>query len=52
MVVVDYDHVAKKWRLTVHSSNSLDAAEETLIFDHLIVATGSFKKPLFEILME
>lgn len=41
-----FDNATKKWRLTVRSSGSPDEQGETLNFDRLVVATGSFNKAL------
>jgi dimethylaniline monooxygenase (N-oxide forming) len=43
---VAFDNATKTWRLTVRSSGSPDERGETLNFDRLVVATGSFKKAL------
>ncbi|KAK3935184.1 flavin-binding monooxygenase-like-domain-containing protein [Diplogelasinospora grovesii] len=47
VVAVAYDNATKTWRLTVRSVGSPDErSDETFNFDRLVVATGSFKKPL------
>ncbi|KAL3426514.1 hypothetical protein PVAG01_00023 [Phlyctema vagabunda] len=47
VVAVAFDPATKTWRLTVHSSGAPDEQTETLSFDRLVVATGSFQKALY-----
>ncbi|KAH9212595.1 flavin-binding monooxygenase-like-domain-containing protein [Leptodontidium sp. 2 PMI_412] len=46
VVAINFDKATKTWRLTVRSTDTLDEQDETLIFDRLVIATGSFKKAL------
>lgn len=46
VVAVAYDDAKTTWRLTVRPSGSQDERGETLEFDRLVVATGSFKTAL------
>ena len=46
VITVAFDNATKTWHLTVRSSGSPDDQDESLNFERLVVATGSFKKPL------